>query len=165
MTGETPAFALAATTEESNVLTPTAVVDFSVAGSKEIYGYSLHGDATIQENAPDGVARALRIENSGQYALLPGVNISPSEMPDCTLVIVLYMESISMSGAKGWVLGNEEAGYDRSIIMHDSRFNDMGMALGYSNSVWETKTLPTVQKWLNIVAVFRQGKESYFYVD
>ena len=140
------------------------VVDFSVDGSQDIHGYELNGGALIKENAPGGVARALRIELSGQYARLPGVDISPSKMIDCTLVIGLYLESIP-SGARGWVLGHEVNGYDRTVIMHDSRFNNMGMALGYASSVWDTQTLPTVHKWLHIVAVFRQGKDSYFFVD
>ena len=95
---------------------------------------------------------------------LAGVDISPSKMPDCTLVIGLYLESI-LSGAMGWVFGHEQSGYGRTIVVHDIRFNDMGMALGYASSVWETKPLPTVQKWLHIVAVFRQGQNNYFYVD
>ena len=63
------------------------------------------------------------------------------------------------------LLSNLQVPYHVSPIMHDTRFNDMGMALGYTSSVWETKTIATVGKWLHIVAVFRQGKESYFYVD
>ena len=63
------------------------------------------------------------------------------------------------------LLSNLQVPYHVSPIMHDTRFNDMGMALGYASSVWETIPLPTVQKWLHIVAVFRQGQNNYFYVD
>ena len=63
--------------------------------------------------------RALRIDRDGPHAKLP-VNISPSAMPEVTLVCWVKLNSVANN--RGWLFGNEVTGYDRTILMHDNRF-------------------------------------------
>jgi len=92
-------------------------------------------------------------------------------MPECTLTIGLYLESkISL----GYVFGHEEEGFDRGIILHDSRgFPGNNMITSATGQVpwmpWagnnlETGTAPT-KKWFHVTAVFRQGGECAVYVN
>lgn len=145
----------------SNVLNPTHEVDFSQDGTGS---FDLIGDAAIEPDAPNGVSRALRVNSSGSYAKLP-VNINPSVMPNCTIVVGAYLESI-VTGGLGWLISSDNGGFDRSIVLHDSRLKGMGIATGSSTGVCYTKeTNAPVKEWFHIVAVIRQGKQSFFYFN
>ena len=102
-----------------SIFSPFREVDFSVPGPEKLYDFELLNNTKIEENAPNGVTKALRIDSNGKSVKLPGVDISPSAMPDCTLVIGIYLESI-VQDSYGWVVSNEDGGWDRSIIMHDN---------------------------------------------
>jgi hypothetical protein len=135
--------------------------DFSL--QRKIHDYTLEDGAKVSWNAPGGISRALRISASGGGAKLP-VNVNPSKMPNCTLVVGVYLESI-VNGSNGWILTSDDGGYDRSVVLHDSRFKGMGMATGRNRPVWNKNSNPKVKKWIHVVAVFRKGKQCHFYVD
>ncbi len=141
-----------------------AQVDFSNAKARSNSHFVLNNGAEIIP-APGLVSNALRIDRDGPYATIPGVNIGPSEMPDCTLMIGLYLDSIA--NGFGWVFGHEESGYDRTILMHDYRFGGgIASAIGYSWNPWtETKPHVPTKQWVHITAVFRQGGESYVFLN
>eukprot|EP00592_Proboscia_alata_P025552 CAMPEP_0194432698 /NCGR_PEP_ID=MMETSP0176-20130528/72174_1 /TAXON_ID=216777 /ORGANISM="Proboscia alata, Strain PI-D3" /LENGTH=849 /DNA_ID=CAMNT_0039249223 /DNA_START=118 /DNA_END=2667 /DNA_ORIENTATION=+ len=151
---------------------PHREVDFSDPNcTKTKYGFEIIGNTTqIIKKTPDGVSPpngvpgALRIDKNGQGVKLLNVDISPSSMLDCTLVIGLYLERI-VPGSLGWVVGNENGGWDRSIVMHDDRLKGMSMTLGYQTPFYDELVTPETKKWIHIVAVFSQGRNSYFYVD
>eukprot|EP00594_Rhizosolenia_setigera_P007288 CAMPEP_0178942524 /NCGR_PEP_ID=MMETSP0789-20121207/2046_1 /TAXON_ID=3005 /ORGANISM="Rhizosolenia setigera, Strain CCMP 1694" /LENGTH=136 /DNA_ID=CAMNT_0020621951 /DNA_START=458 /DNA_END=864 /DNA_ORIENTATION=- len=95
-------------------------------------------------------------------------------MPDCTLTIGLYLESIPEE-AYGYVLNNEEEGWDRGIALHDPREyiagkNMITSTLGdrpwkaWADDNLETGTAP-VKEWFHVTAVFRQGGECAVYVN
>ena len=128
------------------VFKPQIAIDFSKPDSGKNVPHEYIGGATIKPDAPDGCPFALRIEKDGQYVKIPDFNIAPGKMPNCTLVIAIYIQSI-VAGSMGWVISS---GYDRAIVMHDSRFNP---------------TPPPVGKWIQVVVTYTQGKPSYFYVD
>ena len=81
-----------------------------------------HDGASII-NFSTGSLDALRISSEGPHAIIRGVDISPSVMPHCTLMIGLYLERI-VPDSNGWVLNQEESGWDRSIAIHDGRANN-----------------------------------------
>ena len=85
-------------------------------------------------------------------------------MPDCTLMIGLYLESIA--NGFGWVIGNENGGYDRTILMHDHRFSGaIASAVGYTWTAWNHPQYPPIHQWIHVTAVFRQGGESYVFLN
>jgi len=142
---------------------PVAEVDFSI-DSPFNTPYSLKDGAQIL-TGPDG-SKALRIDKDGPYALIPGVNIGPSAMPACTLMIGLYVESFANN--RGWVFGHEENGYDRTILVHDDRFGGgLASAVGKTWNPWTDGSkgkVPTKQ-WVHLTAVFRQNGDSYVYLN
>eukprot|EP01083_Nonionella_stella_P006339 18407_1 len=138
-------------------------IDFSKPSNSEDNNFELIGGASVLDSAPGG-GSALRISASGQLAKIPGVDISPSKMSSCSLVIAVYLENYSLDG-RGWVMNQENGGYDRGIIMYDSRYQGMGMGLGGTASVWGKNTWPGKKEWLHVVAVFHQGAPSHFYVN
>ena len=140
-----------------------AHVDFSDAASPSNTPFVLKNGAQILPTAPGGFS-ALRIDRDGPYALIPGVNISPSVMPDCTLTIGLYLESIA--NTQGWVFGSEQSGYDRTILMHDRRFGGgVASAVGKTWQPWFKPQSPALKEWMYVTAVFRQWGESVVYVN
>ena len=120
--------------------------------------YSLFSGATV---CSDGTTRALRIDKDGPHARIP-LDINPSQMPTCTLEVWVKLESIA--NKQGWLLGNERTGYDRTILMHDSRFGG-GVALAVGYAYKTSHGPPKLHQWLHVVAIFSQGKGSYVYVD
>ena len=154
---------------------PTHIVkvDFSDPPSTENTPFELKENAKIL-SVPGASFDALRIDSNGPYALIPGVDISPSKMPNCTLMIGLYLESIANS--RGWVFGNEDQDYDRTILMHDSRFDGaISVALGRDAndstdptsgwSAWDNPQPPPVGEWIHVTAVIRQEGESYVFLN
>ncbi len=135
-----------------------------------IHNYELYGQARIVEPAPDGIARALRIDQQFSYALLKGVDISRDSMRDCTLAIGVYIESIRGNNpngerAYGWVMSHDNGGFDRAIFLHDERFNGMGISPGYKFPANEEYQEPPLKEWIQIVAVWRTGGECFLYVN
>ncbi len=156
---------------------PLRHVKFTDLDAQDLHKYELHGNARIVEPAPEPVARALRIDQVYSYALLKGLDISPSKMKDATLALSVYIESIKpmhpdgvRKGAKeshahGWVLGHDNGRYDRAVFLHDERANGMGMSAGQpfpKNTRWMA---PVVGQWTQIVAIWRQGGECELYQD
>ena len=140
-----------------------AKVDFSKPLATTNTNYTLHNGASILP-APKGVSKALRIDKDGPYALIHDVDIGPTNMPNCTLMIGIYLESIAND--RGWVLGHHRYGHDRSILMHDSRFGGgIASSIGRIWQPWKRPKSPPTGEWLHITAVFRQRGESYVYLN
>jgi len=148
-----------------NDIAPKAVaqVDFANENAASNSPFSLKNGAQLLP-APAGVSKALRINKDGPYALVPGVNIGPAQMPECTLTVGLYLESIANN--RGWVFGHEQSGYDRSIVMHDNRFGgNVASAVGKTWQPWYSNGSPPIRRWIHVTAVFRQNGESYVFLD
>ena len=142
---------------------PVSDIDFSEPSNSNDNNYELVGGARILTGAPGG-GSALRIDQGGQLAKLPGVNISPSVMSSCTLVIGVYVENIP--NTRCWIMGHDNGGYDRNIILSAPEFKGMGMSNSDPISpVWEEETNPPVGEWLHIVAVYHRDAPCHFYVN
>lgn len=144
---------LASAVVDAQVPTPYFAVDFSDPDSVDANAQLV----TASVSTGPGDVDALRIDECGKHAILP-VNINPDVMPDVTLALNIYLESV-VEGSLGWPLSSDDGGYDRSIVLHDSRFGGMGMASGYATSVWGENDdgQPPLQQWMQIVAVFSQS--------
>ena len=112
-------------------------IDFANTADED--KYSLHGGASVRS---DGSTRALRIDKDGPHAKVP-VDINPSQMPRCTLEIWVKLAKIANN--RGWLFGNEVGGFDRTILMHDSRFGG-GVVLALGNKTKNTSRGPVPPK-------------------
>ena len=55
---------------------------------------------------------------------------------------------------KGWIIGHDDHGYDRSVIISDARYGGMGQGMG---SVYDPGLgYASKDVWHHFVAVFRQ---------
>jgi len=158
------------TTSRSLQIQPFAQVDFSQGEDCPTCSpYSLEGGAQIL-SAPGGV-QALRIPSDGPHAKIPNKNIGPIAMPQATLTIGVYL--VSIANDRGWIFTHENGGYDRGIILHDSRYghyNGQGViasGVGYEWSPWTNalaSKAPTGE-WFHVTAVFRQNGACNVYVN
>ena len=115
--------------------------------------------ASIKDGAPGIVSKALRIDTDGPYVIFPNLDISPSKMPEMSMIIEFYLESIP-EGSKGWLLNHDNGGYDRALVLHDERFNGISHGVGYpAGPVYDTYTQPEVGRWIQMVVTYRQGGE------
>ncbi len=126
---------------------------------------TFHGSAQIKL-APGNKFDALRIDRRLSYVTLPGIDISPAKMGDCTLILSVYLENIPVS-SKGWIINCDNGGFDRAIALHDDRFKGIGLGVGYVDAIfWEDgEKVPDVGKWFQISAVFRQGGACNIYYN
>lgn len=146
---------------------PIYEIDFSDPDSANIpEPFVLENGAAILDGAPGPVSKALRIASDGPYATLPGIDLSPSEVQDSTLVISLYLESIP-ADSKGWVLNTENGRFDRAIILHDDRFGGIGFGTGTKEGgkVYNEKTVPKTGEWFQLIATFRQKGDCNIFYD
>lgn len=138
-----------------------AQIDFSNPNDSSNTPYTLHGGAQIL-TGPGGVT-SLRIDQDGRYAKIPNFSISPSAWPHLTMMIGLYVES--KANNNGWVFSHEDGGYDRTIMMHDSRFGGViASGVGKTWNPGANMALP-YKKWIHVTAVFQQGGVSYVFLD
>lgn len=158
-------FALAALLAPTLVLAQAQEYSWDFSDPNFVLDGTLSPQGGIEISNGPGDVRALRIDSASKKISLPA-NINPSAMLHCTVVIGVYLESIA-ANSLGWVLTVDNGGYDRSIILHDNRFNGMGMAVGVNNNVWGSDSgQPPVGEWMHVVAVFNgPGSDGYFYLD
>lgn len=80
-------------------------------------------------------------------------------------MIGLYLESIANNFS--WVFGNENGGFDRTILMHDYRYGGgVASAVKYTWQPWTQAEKPLTKEWVHVTAVvFRQHGESYVYLN
>ena len=135
-----------------------AVISIDFGDDADEDKYTLHDGAERQDDT-DG-RRALRIAREGPHAKIP-VNISPDVMPDCTLAIWVKLETIAND--RGWLLGNEVTNFDRTIVLHDDRFDGVGSTIGMT---WNASLgPPPIGQWMFVVARFKQGGVSHVFLD
>ena len=143
------------------VPTPFVYIDFSKDDSNT-HSFSLENGATIASIAPANVPKALRIDSEGPHAVISGVDISPSNMSDCTVVIGVYLDSATNN--KGCMIGNHELG-SNNFIQHDISPANVASFADNGFTFWEDTFSPDIHKWMHIVAVFRQNGDSFLYKD
>jgi len=88
-------------------------------------------------------------------------DISPSKLPKASIEIRFYLNKILNN--RGWIIGHDNGGYDRAIVVTDQRFGGIASPLGFA---YPSKLgYPIVGKWYHVVATFENGKKTWLYVN
>jgi len=107
------------------------------------------GDATGNANGTLGSTTTFECGINGDAFSFNGaqsslvtvpVNIGASAYPEMTMG--MFVKLRSQANTQGWVMGHDNGGFDRSLILHDSRYNN-GLAAGVGHSY--SSTLPKLK--------------------
>lgn len=102
------------------------------------YGVGLQGQSFLFDGVNDRVEAA--------------VNISPSAMPALTIG---GWFNLSGTAGKDWAISQDNGGYDRALILNDTRFGS-GVAAGVGRTYTSTLPTMTLNDW-HFMAVSYQG--------
>ncbi|NQV29428.1 MAG: DUF5011 domain-containing protein [Candidatus Marinimicrobia bacterium] len=85
------------------------------------------------------------------------VNLSPSNLPQMTMGMFVQLRSVATSSL-GWVIGHDNGGYDRSLILHDYRYGS-GLAAGVGHTYGSTlpKLKDNLNRWYFIAVAYDQS--------
>lgn len=103
------------------------------------------------------VGQAFSFDGSqGAVSLFP-VDISPSAYP--LITIGMYINVDSLINNRGWVLGHDNGGYDRALMISDSRFNSRLSGTAGSNSPYSsslTDFSSNLDQWFGVAVSYDQ---------
>lgn len=123
------------------------------------------GAATVSCSDIGYVCNALRIDSLGPHALIKDVDIGPTAMPECTLMIGIRLNS-RPAVADGWCLGHYNGTVNRHIVMHDTRLGGaVGLGIGVEWQPYINPEPPSLNEWLHVAAVYVQGGRCCVYVN
>ena len=93
-------------------------------------------------------------------------NISPSIHSDLTIEIIFKLDyDYNPGSTNAWIVGHDNSGYDRSLVLSDNRYGGVGSGIGgtYTSGI----PSPSVGIWHHGLATFRQGisRESFVAID
>jgi len=112
------------------------------SGATTSYGVGING-------------QAFNFDGSNNSDLSIPVNISPSAYPQITMGMYINVESIANN--RGWIMGHDNGGYDRALLISDTRFGS-GLAAGVGGTY--TSSLPslgdTLGLWYGIAVSYDQ---------
>ena len=83
------------------------------------------------------------------------VNISPSQYP--LMTIGMYVNVDSVVNSRGWILGHDNGGYDRALMISDSRFNSRLSGTAGSNGPYSsslTDFSARLDQWFGIAVSY-----------
>ena len=90
-------------------------------------------------------------------------DLSPSKNSDLTIEIVFRLDD-DFDGSKtnGWIVGHDNGGYDRSLVLSDTRYGGMGQGVGYTYG--SGLSTPENGKWHHAISTFMQGQNGGSFV-
>merc|ERR1719336_2704927 len=101
--------------------------------------------------ATAGGVTAVNFRSKGDNARIDNFNIGPTAKPQLTVEMWVYM--YSNDGNYGWAFGPDEGGgYDRSIVLHDPRFQGVSLCVGHAN--WGSNVAMPLNKWTHLVGTW-----------
>ena len=114
----------------------------------------------------DDTEKSFHFDYSQSSLITCPYDISPSSHSDLTIEIIFKLDDDYNSGStKAWIVGHDNGGYDRSLILSDDRYGGVGSGIGgkYTSGI----TSPSVGIWHHGIATFRQGVsgESFVAID
>ncbi len=129
----------------------------------EISGYECTLGSTTTY---DDTEKSFHFDYSQSSLITCPYDISPSSHSDLTIEIIFKLDDDYNSGStKAWIVGHDNGGYDRSLILSDDRYGGVGSGIGgkYTSGI----TSPSVGIWHHGIATFRQGVsgESFVAID
>jgi len=109
--------------------------------------------------------QAFNFDGSNNSDLSIPVNISPSAYPQITMGMYINVESIAND--RGWIMGQDNGGYDRALMISDTRFGS-GLSAGVGHTY--TSSLPslgdTLGLWYGIAVSYDQvAKTATIYIN
>ncbi|WOJ92362.1 LamG-like jellyroll fold domain-containing protein [Congregibacter variabilis] len=149
----------------------------SVASAGLIHLWEANGDATDSVGGVDGTLAAgvtyaagfdgQAFSFDGQGGLFSAnVDISPSNFGAITFGA--WVNIASVPNNRGWVIGHDNGGYDRSISLHDSRFSGSNIkpAAGVGKTYTSTLADLTLNEWKFVAASYQgNGQTTTVYFD
>jgi len=82
------------------------------------------------------------------------LDISPSKFS--SLSIEIRFNVVSKLNNRGWIIGTDNGGFDRAIMIFDNRFKG-GMSAGIGTTYKSIMGYPTIGKWYHAIATFKNG--------
>ena len=130
--------------------------DYQV-GSNQWKSYS---DATVctlgSGSVYDKDETAFHFDYSQASLITCPYDISQSKHSELTIEIVFKLDDDFNGGqTQGWIVGQDNSGYDRSLILSDSRYGGMGQGIGgtYNPGIAQ----PSNGKWHHAISTYKQG--------
>lgn len=121
---------------------------------------SLTGTVTVEStNAAGGTTQALCFDESQTSELTTmDYDLDTSVRPDLTLVAWFRPDQFT---SYDWILGNDDGGYDRAIVIYDPRYKGLAAAVGgtYTSTLGEL----TLGEWVHIVVTFASSGTATIY--
>ena len=105
-------------------------------------------------------AYSVRLDSSDDNFLFP-LDVGPGKMPKATFEIWVWLDKVTPDSF-GWLLGAENGGCDRYIILHDKRIGGTGPSC--KNGNWGLGNTPAGQ-WSHLAAVYVQNGPSYIFLN
>ena len=110
----------------------------------------------------DTATQSFHFDYSQDSLITCPYDISPSKHSDLTIEIVFKLdEDYNPATTEAWIIGQDNGGFDRSLMLSDNRFGGVGSGIGstYNSGI----SSPTVGIWHHGLATFRQSvKEGSF---
>lgn len=79
----------------------------------------------------DTTTRTFRFDGAALATV--SVDIGPSVYPQLTIEAWFNLDpSVNLTTTNGWLVGHDNYGYDRAIVLADSRFGGVGSGVGFS---------------------------------
>ena len=109
----------------------------------------------------EGPANALCFNSSTDYVNLIDYSTSSAVRPNLTMEI--WYKPKAYSDGRAWILGHDDAGFGRSIILHDTRFS--GLAMGVGNVYNSTLGYPPLGEWVHMIASYSSDGVATMYLN
>mmetsp|Transcript_22825 Transcript_22825/g.73455 ORF Transcript_22825/g.73455 Transcript_22825/m.73455 type:complete len:429 (+) Transcript_22825:1-1287(+) len=130
---------------------------------------TMEGHAVFDETEGSGSIRFGQ-EGDGDRAVVTGLDISPRTHK--SLTIEAWVKLHSLPNPRGYLVthDNGQGNLDRTLMMHDSRFAEPGAtegatALGAGKEYTSSLGKPSLERWMQVVAVWTQDGPSAVYRD
>lgn len=117
---------------------------------------STAGDGTSCEMGPtstfDSAEKGFEFSGAQSDNIKCPFEIGATRFPQISFEVEFYYRA---NAGIGWIVGHDNNGYDRSVIISDSRFGGMGQGIGrpYTSGLPE----PPTGEWHHVVVVYDQG--------
>jgi len=120
-----------------------------------VYGISIDVSQLIRSNYPQ------QAFHFNDVVIPVNFNLNPSVHP--ALSIELWVKLDNAINNRGWIIGHDNGGFDRSVILTDDRYG--GIAFGTGSSYTSTLGLLEKKVWTHIVGTYQNGRQMTMYRD
>eukprot|EP00300_Choanocystis_sp_HF-7_P023870 c25256_g1_i1.p1 GENE.c25256_g1_i1~~c25256_g1_i1.p1 ORF type:complete len:2949 (+),score=651.92 c25256_g1_i1:1898-10744(+) len=108
----------------------------------------------------DQATRGLRVQDDTTYAVIQNLNLSPAHFP--ALTIEVWFQLFDAKG-QGWLVSQDDGGFDRSMIAHDASFGDSASAMGVGYAYESGADKIETNEWTHLVGVWEDGGQCQLY--